>query len=189
MNRSIDLLKNIDRDRIALVDLLKDRPWSNRSSRSFKKIDRDRITLVDLWKRLKRSNRSHRSLRKIKKIESFSSIFEKDWKDLIALRKRVIRLKKCIFRIFLTVPPFLWQKIESLPSILEDRPWSNWSSRSLKNIDHKRIDLLITKIDRFERKTDYRVPNPATNKATMWKDNSNKLHWLIDQPIHQRLLR
>ena len=43
----------------------------------------------------------------------------------------------------------------------KDRPWSNRSHRSFKKIDRDRIDLTISKNNRFDRKTDGRIPNPS----------------------------
>ena len=120
----------------ALFDLLNDQPWSNRSRRSFKKIDRDRIALIDLLIRL--------------------IVI-----DLIFRSQKISNsIEKCIFCMFLTVFPLIFQKIESLPSIFskdrrdrfalidlwkrstviewiplifkKDRPWANQSRRSFK---------------------------------------------------------
>ena len=46
----LNLKKTICHDRIALVDLLKDRPWSNSSRRSLKEIECELIVPVDLYK-------------------------------------------------------------------------------------------------------------------------------------------
>ena len=71
---------------------------------SLKKIDRDQIALVDLWKR------SNCSCQSLKKIESLSSIFEKDQKDWIALKKTSDLLKKRIFHMFWAVFPLFMPK-------------------------------------------------------------------------------
>ena len=99
-----------------------DRPWSNHSGQSFKKVWQ--------WSNgshqsLQIANLSHRSFKKIEKIDSLSSIFEKDWKDRIALvelwkrlkisscsKKRAIRLKNTyVSYVFDSLPPFLCKRL------------------------------------------------------------------------------
>ena len=99
------------------------------------------------------SNRSRRSFKKIDRdritlvvllnrstvIESLSSIFIKD---------RKVRIDPVHMLIRSTVS-------ESIPSIFKkDR-------RDRFDLFHDWIDLTITKNDRYERKTDDRIPNPA----------------------------
>ena len=90
--------------------------------------------------------RSFRSLQKI----------DRDCIDLsIAKNNRFDREKKSIFRMFFdSFPPFLCQKIESLPSIFDfflKIDTIDSLSSIFRSVDHKK--------DRFDRKTDYRIPN------------------------------
>ena len=106
------------------------------SFQSLKKIDRDWIDLVDLFLKIDSI---------IFKIESIG------------------RSQKTIDSyVFDSFPPFLCQKIESLPSIFDLFKRLTWSIRSCQSFSrlNRSIDLSITKDDRFDQKTDDRISNP-----------------------------
>ena len=136
--------------------------WSNRSRWYVKKINRDLITLINLsW-----SNHSRRSLKNMAKIESLLSIFEKD-------QKGVICLKKTYFSNVLTV--FLpCQKIELLPS--------NFALRGLRFKTEGLISLVFLGICNFLRHC------PFTVKFLQSITNDNLKNVVFFSHLQQRQL-
>ena len=150
----------------------KDQRWSNCSRLSFINIDRDQIALVDL---LKRSTMIESFCWSFKQssIANLLLIFEKDWQNQMLSKNKPFAPKKHIFGKFLIVSPLLCQKSKSLLSIFalqsflkidgidllvyfffkEDQQWANWSRWSLKKMDHERIDLVVL----YERWTAHRI--------------------------------
>ena len=132
----------------------KDQRWSNCSRLSFKNIDRDQITLVDL---LKRSTVIESFCWSFKQssIANLLLIFEKDWQNQMLSKNKPFAPKKHIFGKFLIVfPPFMskekialfdlcssiffkdwWDWFTLVNFFFEkDQPWANWSRWSLKKM-------------------------------------------------------
>ena len=182
---------------LSIFDLLtflifkKDRSWLNRSRRSFKKMVRDLITLGDLWKRSKRANRFRPSFKKIdceridffmiklifwlqKHINKFDHFFtllcpkqNSFFMQIRMIIERLIQLWKRFFDLF-----DLYKRstvIKLITSIFEEYGLDQFALVDLWKRSTVIESILITKNNRFVRKTDDRIPNPDSMYWTVCK--------------------